>query len=410
MHLKTVLYVDPYSGGHRPDYLKFFRGVCSDVGLSFRAFVPEDVWIASAPEPATEGHLQEAVSLDGCGVREHLRFLGRLENMTRDDGKTMVFFSMVDKFVLPLAIRTLCARQFRLPWSGIYFRDSFSYLAEEVQHPFKLLKTVGRASALWVANWRSVLPLVVHNEDWKLPLSQGVVFLPDAMTEPDRLARNTSLTASEWPVAQLPQKDSDRTRFLIYGSLAPRKGIVEFCDGLLELDDELLRRVDLHVIGLFYGPREYRQQFLDKAEVLRKRGALVELTEDYASWTRLDAELRWCDVTVATYINHLGQSGVLGTSVQYGRPLITQANYHLGELTRKYELGCAVEPTNPKAVAAAIHQAITGRSRVGEKMRAYREHRSPERAQQAALAFFATLSGRHNVVWSDLLAAPRSLL
>jgi glycosyltransferase involved in cell wall biosynthesis len=383
-----IYYVDPYRGGHHSDYLAFFEKVCAQRNLRLRAFVPRAVWEAAHHDGAA-AELAEDVDLGSAGVAGYWHFLARLEAAARRDRPSLIFFAQFHSVVPALALRNLLLMRLSAPWTGLYWRDSFNYPGDEKHSLLRQAKTTVRAIMLRLAMRRSGFPLVVLNERWRLSLPSNVFFLPAAMTELDMMARTASLSAGQWPLPQEPEKTDGRTRFLIFGALEPRKGIIEFCDALLLLDAAALQKISLRLMGVVVPRPGYREQLLERLEQLREKGIAVEFKEGFVPSSEIEAGLRWCDVSVATYIDHLSVSGVLSAAVQCGRPSIAQASYQIGELVREYGLGWAVNSRSPAEIADAVRQALAGEVVVGKGMADYRDHYSPEKAFEAALDFFS---------------------
>jgi glycosyltransferase involved in cell wall biosynthesis len=167
---------------------------------------------------------------------------------------------------------------------------------------------------------------------------------------------------------------------------------VELTQGLLRLDDAALARIELKVLGRF-APDEpdYKARAEAGLAGLAARGAQVELTAEYVPETQLHEALRWCDVLLAPYVAHLGSSGLVGLAAQYGRPLLAQSVYQMGEEVRRWELGMTVDATDADAVAAAVRRMLDGGARVSAGMAELRGERNSARAFEAATAAIRNL-------------------
>lgn len=146
---------------------------------------------------------------------------------------------------------------------------------------------------------------------------------------------------------------TDRTRFLLPGSLEERKGVLHALRALLELPDDEASRVELRLVG------QVHEQI--KAAVLRlvdeiESGsrATVSLRDAWVSERRLAQEYDSAHVILLPYQRFVGSSGILTRAMRAAKPVIAQDYGLLGHLCRSRRLGPTVDTRDPQALAGAV--------------------------------------------------------
>jgi glycosyltransferase involved in cell wall biosynthesis len=149
-----------------------------------------------------------------------------------------------------------------------------------------------------------------------------------------------------------------RTRFLIFGVLSERKGMLALVDALRRMEPRYAASVAVTAVGT-----------IDPAIESRLDAALSELRETRPEiWMRFDnrrltmeeiaAHIASSDVVLAPYQRFVGSSGVMLWAAGAGKPLITQSYGLLGRLTRDFRLGADIDTSDPSEIAAAMVTAI----------------------------------------------------
>jgi glycosyltransferase involved in cell wall biosynthesis len=379
----TLVYVDPFAAGHHAEHLAFYLRVCAGLGAALRAHVPAQSWRA-ARRIAGGGADSALLARDVHVPDRNFRGLSETLKVALDDARenaAALYFPMMDNFLGPLALRGLRGG-LRRPWSGVYYRDTFNYPQDEAARPGARLRSQAKLWALRRAVADNPCGILTFNADWRAPMPAPVVWLPDALSSLDRRAEREA--DAGWPLPK-PHAQDDRLRLLLFGALGRRKGLVELVEGLLRLDDKDLVRIELKALGRFAADEaDYKARAQALLSALAGRGAKVELADQYVPEDVLDEALRWCDVILAPYISHLGSSGVVGLATQYGRPLLAQSLYQVGDEVRRFGLGLTVDPTDPAAVAAAVRQLLDGEVGVTAGMAELRRERNSVRAFETA--------------------------
>ena len=151
----------------------------------------------------------------------------------------------------------------------------------------------------------------------------------------------------------------DRTCFLLFGSLTPRKGHFQVLEALRMLDSKITSKIAVVFAGKLYDD-EIRTEFRERW------GQLT--SESPELWTHLEdrhinpAEITdliiRCDVVLAPYQNHIGSSNVLLWAAGAQKPVITQEYGLIGALARDYKLGLVIDTTKSQAIAAAMQACV----------------------------------------------------
>ena len=150
----------------------------------------------------------------------------------------------------------------------------------------------------------------------------------------------------------------DRTCFLLFGSLTPRKGVFEVLEALGMLDSKIASKTAVVFAGKLRD--DIQTEFRERLSQL--------VTDTPELWTYLEdrhinpAEITdliiRCDVVLAPYQNHVGSSNVLLWAAGAQKPVITQEYGLVGALAREYKLGLVVDTTKPSVIADAIQVCV----------------------------------------------------
>ena len=394
------VYFDPNCDGHRREYLTFFLEVCARVGVKLCAYVPAALWketcaLAQGGIGLAEHTCDIEISIDS--FKQKCSALADLFAAESGRQRTLLFFPMIDEYLLPMLYVRVRKGRFGTPWSGTIFRNSFDYLRDEISKPKLFLKSVLRRIVLPAVVRTGAVELFTLNPEWKKQLSVPVTWLPDTLSSLDRMAV-VARDRDGWPVPRSADGD-DRVHLLAFGSMVARKGILELVTASAALRNEELCRIELRILGKFTA--DYRMQVEAWLPNLRQRGAIIEIIDDYVSEPDLYAALCRCDYVLAPYVHHIGSSGVVGLAAQFGRPVLGQNTYQVGDEIRRWELGLAVDCRSQRALVAALRQLLSGKVAVTDKMRSYCERKTPLNATATIERFLQRRFGLH-----DELATP----
>lgn len=359
--IRRISYVDPYSGGHHADFLLFFEREFARHGYVVDAYVPEKTW-CQAGEISDGNHprsLLHNADMSGSSLTDRVSFLRHLSSAGAGTENNQIFFCFIDPLVPALAVQACLGASLR-NWSGIFFRDSFNHPADERHQAVPRLKSaVKRALLSWVIA-QGATGIFTLNSRWTARMPVPVVWLPDALTALDREALSIRASCG-WPIPCTQAGKKPRISLLFFGAIEDRKGLIEFCSGLLRLSPTEAAGLRL-VVGGRYNDLAYRSRCLVAFEALRVHGIQVDVYEGYLSADRLRDHLIECDAVLAPYKSHIGSSGVLGLAAQYGRWVLGQARYQIGDEIRTHELGSSFDPTDADAVAMAVRFVLAGKA------------------------------------------------
>lgn len=161
----------------------------------------------------------------------------------------------------------------------------------------------------------------------------------------------------EPPVSALTCAEPVRNGCVLYGTLAPRKG-VELLASALSLAPSTTEVTLAGEVEGGFGPSLERY-----AETLRESGAVVEIR----AWRHTEDEglllLREARCVVLPYLRHYTASRVLLEAATVGTPAVAHHHGLLGYLVRQHGLGLAVDCADPGALRAAVLSLTDGPDR-----------------------------------------------
>ena len=157
-----------------------------------------------------------------------------------------------------------------------------------------------------------------------------------------------------------PALAKDRVEFLLFGAIAPHKGIAEVLQALGALSPEIAAKTRVRFLGrCSEGGSDARAKFLDHiAQTRAATAAEIVFDERFASEDELIDAMIGCDAMIATRRHHEGVSHNLIWAAAAGRPIISQNSSWMGHITTHERLGLVCDPLDPEAIAAAMTQII----------------------------------------------------
>jgi glycosyltransferase involved in cell wall biosynthesis len=264
----------------------------------------------------------------------------------------IAFFLSIDHLSLPLAIGLRCGGAVI---SGVLFRPSVHYrmigpylpsLPESVRDIRKSilyrLMLANRAVA-------SVLSLDPYFADFA-----GAQYRWGAKVHAIVDPTFPSIESSEQDRELARQLPLGRIRFVLFGSLQRRKGVLELLDALSLLDSKLGRRVAVMIAGRVDG--EVRERLMAGARRLAvmRPDIWLQVVDRRLASGEIAALVETCDVVLAPYQRFVGSSGVLLWAARAGKPVLTQHFGLIGRLVRDHALGLVADVTDAKALATAL--------------------------------------------------------
>ncbi|MEX2643364.1 MAG: glycosyltransferase [Acetobacterales bacterium] len=271
-------------------------------------------------------------------------------------GATHGFFLALDHLALPLALSLPTGGK---PVSGILFRPTSHYhefgsgpgtWRERVRdlHKQLLTRLMLRNPRVWAVY--SIDPFFPDYAARHYAKGDKVVELGDPAfppPEPDEQERAL--------VADLP---SDRTTFVLFGEITWRKGPLPLLAALARMPEEQAARCSVVLAGRIDPP--IRDAVLDAVRESQEArpGLRLKVVDRRLAAGEITALIQRSDAVLVPYQRFVGSSGVLLWAAQLRRPVICQAYGLVGELTRRYRLGAAVDSSDPDALSRAIAGAV----------------------------------------------------
>lgn len=367
--MKKVLYYDPYTTGHHPEYLahpisyysvsRDSHGVivcAASLGEQLKQFADE---CGSSIEfelidPTFQESIADAGSLWSQGQADAACFTHYVKNLRPD-----------------LAI-ALCANPLQpfLNWG--YLRKCRACIRGILFDPLPLPQRMSKEArnlkwrvtlirkslqVKWFSMSQAIDKMFVLNDSCvaaqcqRFAVSEGCSFeaIPDPL--PLHLRTHTSKNAIS--------ADRDICRMLFIGSINRRKGLLETLDALEALTDGMASQVVLRVVGRFLDD-DLRGVSVARIERMKSAGFRIELCEGWITDEQFGQEMRDCDLVLVPYVGFHGSSGVLGHASFLGKPLLATCDGLVGELVQTYELGRVVQTRNAVKYAEALKEYITG--------------------------------------------------
>lgn len=260
----------------------------------------------------------------------------------------------LDTCLLPMA----AGLSFPCSFSGIYFRPTFHY------HTFSAHAKTRRDQ---IQIWREkiILNRVLHHSQFKRLLSLDP-FAPDhifppkgVLVEPLADPINTS-----WQTTTVNLKlrhelaiENDRTVFLLFGALTPRKGVYPLLDSLSLLPDSVGQKISLVLLGEA-NPQDQQRISTIVAKLRQQKQIQILERYEFVEEVELHQYIAMADVVLAPYQKHVGMSGILMQAALHEKPVLS-SNYGLmGELVNRYGLGLGVESSSPNAIAQGLEKFV----------------------------------------------------
>ena len=271
------------------------------------------------------------------------------------------------------------------PVSGIYFRPTFHY-SSFGQHPFRLKDRIqvlrerfNLSQLLNRAQMGKLFcldPFVDNyiNKQWGV--DKAIRLADPVKVYDDDPTALTQLSASH-------NIQPDRTVFLMFGALTRRKGLDQVLDAIALLPANLCEKICLLMVGsLGSGPADKDRLKSRISTLTESTAAQAIVCDDFIPDEAVQSYFQIADFVLATYQKHVGMSGILNRAALAQKPVIS-SNYGLmGEVTRQFGLGLAVDSTNSTEIAQALTRCVTeSADKLGDpiKMKQFGEQNLAER-------------------------------
>jgi glycosyltransferase involved in cell wall biosynthesis len=303
-------------------------------------------------------------------------------------GTTHCLLMYLDTILLRLAF----GAKFPCKFSSIYFRPIFHYST------FANYTPAGR-EGIWQLRDKVCLPQILRSSQLQTifcldPLAvepinninrkNKAVYLPD----PVQIYNN-----NEPQLEKLQESlgiDSSRQVFLLFGVLAERKGIYQLLEAVKMLSPDLCQKLCLLLIG----PIQLQEKELIQtqiAEISQSLPVQIICRHDFVTDQEIQPYFQIADVILAPYQRHIGMSAILVRAAAAQKPVLSSDFGLMGEVTRRYELGLAVDSTVPTEITKGFTRFLCespGSFVNHEKMKQFAEQND---AKQFATTIFKHL-------------------
>jgi glycosyltransferase involved in cell wall biosynthesis len=151
---------------------------------------------------------------------------------------------------------------------------------------------------------------------------------------------------------------------LFFGVNRKNKGLAVLVDAIRQMDAD----VELHVAG-FTGPAEWNEttQLLSSLPNVIWKHEFID-NADVPEW------FKRATVVALPYTTFEAQSGVMHLAMEYGVPIVASDVGGLGETIRAWEIGIAVAPNDPKALADALSVGVSEPLNLGFRENILKSH------------------------------------
>lgn len=150
----------------------------------------------------------------------------------------------------------------------------------------------------------------------------------------------------------------ERTTFLLFGSLARRKGIFQVLDALNHLPESVRRSLSVVFAGRLR--KEIRTRFKAAFQEVEERHPAIalHLEDRFLPENELAAWVSQADIVLAPYQRAMGSSGVLLWASALEKPVLTQDYGLIGAYVRDRGLGLTVDTTSAASIAQGIQTFV----------------------------------------------------
>ena len=150
-----------------------------------------------------------------------------------------------------------------------------------------------------------------------------------------------------------PRRANAKVRFLMFGLLKERKGVLVLLAALAGLSASDWRSIEVLLLGEF--DSQIREQALAMVATIRSREfSNLTLIDKFVPVETIVEEVIRCDVLLANYLDHVGSSGVAFAAATFGKPIVTQSTGLLGRLTETFGLGSVIDTSDPRSLATEM--------------------------------------------------------
>ena len=352
-YMRTLVF-EPDASGHRLHFAGLVAEALLDLGHDV-------LFVTSRRAPATESWhefvapIASSVSVATVDVPDHLASarlaLARsrwLAASLRRHGADHVYIPNGDglsQIAAAIPSVRLSLRRAHASSEALILRPRFAYPADGiVGHAKRAASAYGIRHHPWTLV-HHLDPLAIESTPWLDPETRAHSLMPEPVEQ---------LAPVEREVARAALGLNAGDRYVVLpGVIDERKGAHLLLRAFAEAS--LPRGTRLLLAGTV--PERVRLTIKSDYPALLADGSLVMLDRFLSSeefWLAFCA----ADLIAAPYPDHIGSSGVIARAAYLGRPVISSGFGWVGEATRRYRLGTAVNVRDPRAFADSLESAL----------------------------------------------------
>ncbi len=355
-----LMIFEPYSGGHRPEYLCHLLRAWRDLHCPGRVILATSAGLLQE-QPGLSGGLldgnwaevvnfgdlskQGRPGLFSLGCR-NARLLRALILRYKPKRVLAMYF---DHLQLGLAFGLRFDFDVRI--SGILFRPSYGahsrllsqswFRNKQKEFVLRLAASNRHTDALFSLDPRAI-SFLRHRGYRK------VIALPDPVGRDEE--QFTGDARARYGVG------IHRRLWTLFGVLDERKGVIQSLQAIHHLDVPDVQRVCLLLMGL--QSDELRTTIAPLTASAQGRGLQLIVVDKHVSMADIRQAVESSDLVLAPYQNHVGSSGVLLRAAAAGRPVLSQSFGLMGYNVRQHGLGLDVDTTNVRTLASAMQALL----------------------------------------------------
>ncbi len=337
----TPTIYEPNPFGHRLDYMRLIATGLIDLGLT-PTWVTTEAAAQSAEAATHLGAIIDAIdvrtdasempNLSATNARARFADVRRLAS----DPDTGWLYVPYGDHVAQLAAIPGAWRTTDTPVEALVFRSRFAYPRDRRRDHALAAASLRAATS---TPWRRLFfldPLAAEYLDDREIAHHDL--MPEPVEQRAPLPRDGARAMFGLP--------RDARVLALVGAIDERKGALELAKAFLAAD--LPDGVVLAYLGRVSPSIKSTLEALAAGD---DRIIIVDRhLDDGEFWSAMCA----ADVLCATYIRHVGSSGVVAQAAYLGTPMLSSDYGWVGEATRRYQLGTTTDTTDPNTLIAAI--------------------------------------------------------
>jgi glycosyltransferase involved in cell wall biosynthesis len=171
---------------------------------------------------------------------------------------------------------------------------------------------------------------------------------------------------------------SHKKILLSFGFIDAKKNVVNLLKALQQLSADDAANICLLVVGKIHN--EYKDTLMlafDEAMKIRPE-LQIEFESRFVDDDEMEAYVGQSDVVSVAYINFFSSSGVIGLAARHNKPVLATKFGVVGDLTREYNLGIAVDGFNPEEITQAILTFLKTKNAYPEKASVFVKNHSSD--------------------------------